>query len=141
MAHVRGQIRDEIKDRLTGVTGTTGAPLDGLDSAVDNARGPLIAVSFGSESVERRKGSGDATEEHRALSVNVVLLAYNPTDLDVMLEDVEFRMGPELMVDVRHRLLETENQDPVAGEWKFFTTSLNYEVVYTINTGDASQLA
>lgn len=140
--HYRQTIRTELRARLAALPGTASDPVDSLAQAVAQEKLPIAAVTFRSEEASATRAYSDMTMvSTRTLQVSIVLVAYRPDDLENLSEEVERRMSTPLDPNVSHRLTGTRFQDPVRGEFDFFSLALDYELEFVLATSDPSRLA
>lgn len=139
--HFRQAIRDELRARAAGLPGMISDVLESLSQAVAQSTLPSAAVTFQDESAEApvRLAPGEASR--RVLRASVVLVAYRPDDLEKMAEQLEIRMADPLIHGVDHRMTGTRFQDPVRGEFDFFSLAIDFEIRFSLLTADPSRIA
>lgn len=139
--HLRQTIRDEIKARAASLPGMTSTVVDSLAQAIEQSSVPRAAVSFQGEEVDAPVAFSHGEAIRRVLRVAVVLVAYRPDDIETMAEAFEVRMTEPILHGVLHRLTGTRFQDPVRGEFDFFSLALDYEIRFSTLTADPSRVA
>lgn len=139
--HFRQQIRDELRARAASLPGMSASVLDSLSQATPQTAVPTAVVTFQSEEAGAPVSVAEGDLSGRVLQASVVLVALRPDDLEKMAEQLEIRMADPLMNGVDHRMTGTRFQDPVRGEFDFFSLAIDYEIRFSILSADPSRVA
>lgn len=149
--HVRQQIREEVRSRLTALPNAADpseVPLDSLDQVKQDSQVPCAVIDITGETLTWSK-SGDEDElidYARTISLTVWLCSTRSAGsraielLEQMAVEVEHRLAPEW--NRRPFILESVDfdDDRRRGEIPFRSLSLNYSIVYQTAQGDATTL-
>lgn len=139
--HYRQTIREEIRQRVTGLEGVNTPPIDSRAEIFGQLDLPAVVVSFDSEAVGNpAQVAEDLAIVTRDLRVSIVLCSLNVEDLEAMAEAVELRMDTRLAPRVTHALQITRYETPERGEWDFFSMALEYLITYATTTTDPSRV-
>ena len=142
MTHVRQQIRDDLRARMSNLTGQVGGPFDSLSEIAPSAAVPCTAVAITDEPPPTlMKGDDDRDVLDRTVSASLVIVAKRVDDLEKLAAEVERRMASPIL----GRLPSYQGSSFVApergGEFKFHAIAIAYSITYRTNEGDPTRVA
>lgn len=139
--HFRQTIRAELKARAASLPGMTSSVVDSLAQAIEQRSLPTAAVTLTGEDADPPVSLAAGESTRRVLTASIVIVAYRPDDLEKMAEALEVRMADPLAAGVLHRMTGTRFQDPVRGEFDFFSLAIDYEIRFSLLSSDPSRVA
>lgn len=139
--HFRQEIRSELRARAAALPGMTSAVLDSLSQAIAQTVVPTAVITFQQEDAGAPSILAQGEMTRRVLRASVVLVSYRPDDLEKMAEAFEVRMADPIASGVSHQMIGTRFQDPVRGEFDFFSLAIDYEIRFSLLTADPSRVA